>query len=279
MNKTTGAQELARAVRTLKVAGIPGAPADARRLLAHALGIGTDRVTLVLPDTITDQQASAFHDAIARRAAREPVSHITGLRQFWGRDFVVSADVLDPRPETEILVVQALTAPFTRVLDLGTGSGALLLTLLAQHPTATGLGTDLSSAALDVARGNARRLGITADFAKGSWLEAVPPGMTFDLIVSNPPYIAAAEMPGLAPELGFEPRMALTDDADGLVAYRTIAQHAAAYLAPGGRILLEHGPTQGPAVANLFAGPDFTDSRTIADLDGRKRCFSARKPL
>jgi len=270
----TGAELLARAVARLRAAGIPDAPRDARRLLAHALGIEPGRLTLVLPDPVP-QEAEALLDAsVLRRSARAPVSHIVGFRAFHGREFRVTEDVLDPRPETETLIEAALRTPFGRVLDLGTGSGCILLTLLAERPGATGIGTDLSEAALAVARDNAARLGIATDFVLADWFEGV--SGRFDLIVSNPPYIAADEMPALAPELVHEPRGALTDEADGLSAYRAIGAGAAGFLVPGGRILVEIGPTQAEAVADILAGGGLDIAGFHSDLDSRPRVIEAR---
>ena len=271
------APALREAAARLAAAGVPDAPRDARLLLAHALGIAPDRLTLHLPDPVDDAAAARFAELVAARANRAPVSHLTGQRLFWGRSFRVTPAVLDPRPETETLVALALAEPFARVLDLGTGSGCILLSLLADRPTATGLGVDLSADALAVAQGNAARLCVQdrAAFAQSDWCAAVTG--RFDLIVSNPPYIAAAEMPHLAPEVrGHEPRMALTDGADGLTAYRAIAAQAPGHLAPGGRLMVETGPTQGPAVGALFAAAGLSGIRIHPDMDGRDRVVSAR---
>lgn len=277
---TTGSVLLAGAARTLSDAGIPDAARDARRLLAHVLGVAPGRLTLVLPDPVEAGPASRYETLIARRAAREPVSHLTGRREFYGRAFHVTSDVLDPRPETETLVAEALSAPFARVLDLGTGTGCILLTLLAERTAATGIGTDLSEAALAVATRNRDALGLEgrATLGQGSWFEALPVGSgPFDLIVSNPPYIALDEMAGLSPEVrDHEPHMALTDGGDGLAAYRAITRDAPAHLAPGGRLMVEIGPTQGPAVAALMTGAGLADVRVLQDLDGRDRVVAGR---
>ena len=272
----TGAEALRQAVAQLKEAGIDDPARDARRLLAHALDIAPGRVTLVLPDPLTEAQQDRFADFIGRRVAREPVSHLTGRRNFYGREFLVTRDVLDPRPETETLIEQALAQNFSTILDLGIGSGCILLTLLAERPKAAGLGTDLSDAALEVARGNATQLGLRdrADFKQGAWFDAVPDKARFDLIVSNPPYIARDDMAGLAPELSFEPRMALTDDHDGLDAYRAIAEGAPRHLTPGGHLMVEIGPTQGPAVTELFLAAGLENLSVHPDLDGRDRVVS-----
>ncbi|MDO6586684.1 peptide chain release factor N(5)-glutamine methyltransferase [Salipiger sp. 1_MG-2023] len=274
----TGSQLLAAGARILTEAGIPDAGRDARRLLAHALGVSAGRLTLFLPDPVEEARASAFDALIHRRAAREPVSHLMGVRNFYGREFRVTKDVLDPRPETEILIEAALSAPFATVLDLGTGSGCILLTLLAERPAATGLGTDLSQAALDVAASNRSALALEprAALAQGSWYEALGHAPRFDLIVSNPPYIALDEMPLLTPELTHEPRLALTDEADGLTAYRAIAAGVLRHLAPQGRLMVEIGPTQGAAVSALLRAQGMVDITVIADLDGRDRVVSGR---
>ena len=274
---TTLAVLLAQAVRDLRDAGVPEAATDARALLAHAAGIAPDRLTLHLPDPAADDLVARFGALVARRAARAPVSHLTGGRLFWGRRFIVTPDVLDPRPETETLVAQALSAPFARVLDLGTGSGAILLSLLAEQTAAVGVGVDLSAPALTVAQRNADAFGLTdrCAFLHGSWF--APVTGRFDLIVSNPPYIAAAEMAALSPEVRLhEPHLALTPGGDGLDAYRAIAAGVMAHLAPQGRLLLEIGPTQGPAVVQLLAQAGLEPAQILQDMDGRDRVVMAQ---
>ncbi|TCP63248.1 [protein release factor]-glutamine N5-methyltransferase [Rhodovulum bhavnagarense] len=273
----TGSQALARAVARLRAAGVPDAPRDARRLLAHALAIDPGRLTLVLPDPLEEGAANRFAAATLRRAAREPVSHIIGSRAFYGRDFGVTRDVLDPRPETETLIAAALSAPFETVLDLGTGSGCILLTLLAERPGATGLGVDISEAALAVARDNAARLEVgRADFHRADWFAGITG--RFDLIVSNPPYIARDEMQGLAPDLLHEPRGALTDEADGLNAYRAIAGGVGHHLAPAGRLLVEIGAGQAAGVGAIFVAAGLEIRAVHPDLDGRDRVVEAAMP-
>jgi release factor glutamine methyltransferase len=273
----TGAEALRAAIPRLRAAGVEDPVRDARLLLAHALGFAPERLLLHLPDEMTPPQAGSYEAAILARIARRPVAQITGQRLFWGRSFRVTPDTLDPRPETEALVAEALAAPFTRVLDLGTGTGCILLTLLAERARATGLATDLSPAALDVAQENAARLGLSdrASFALSDWFGAVTG--PFDLIVSNPPYIAAGEMALLDPEVRLhEPHLALTPGGDGLDAYRALARGAPAHLAPGGRVLFEIGPSQGQAVAGLLGAAGLTDIRVLPDLDGRDRVIAAR---
>lgn len=261
------ADALAAAARRLAAAGVADPRGDALRLLAHAAG----RPHHALRDAVlTDAAAARFDAAIAARAARQPVAQITGTRAFWKHEFRVTEDTLDPRPETETLVAEALRLPWSSVLDLGTGTGAILISLLAERPGAQGLGVDLSPAALAVALDNAHRAGVTAGFALSDWFAAV--AGRFDLIVSNPPYIAADEMAALAPEVrDWEPRLALTDDGDGLGAYRAITAAAPAHLAPGGWLAVEIGPTQGAAVAALFRGAGLSSVTVRPDLDGRDR--------
>lgn len=268
----TAGTALAAGIARLRAAGVPEPARDARRLLAHALGVAPGRVTLLLPEPLDAAAADRFETALAARARRQPVSQIVGVRDFLNHSFQVSPAVLDPRPETEILVSLALERPFTRVLDLGTGSGCILLSLLAARPATTGLGVDISAAALAVAGENAVRLGLTgrAELALSDWFAQVQG--RFDLIVANPPYIAASEMPDLAPELrDWEPPVALTDGADGLGAYRAIAAGAGAHLAPEGRMMVEIGPAQGAAVAALFTQAGLENVTIHPDLDGRDR--------
>lgn len=274
----TGAEALRAAIPRLAAAGVPDAPRDARVLLAHASGIAPDRLTLHLGDPLSNTAEQAFDAAITRRAAREPVSHITGQRLFWGRSFRVTLDTLDPRPETELLVQAALEEPFGRMLDLGTGTGCVLLSCLADRPMAQGTGTDIHPATLAVAAANAQTHGLTdrADFTLSDWFAEVTG--QFDLIVSNPPYIAESEMPALSPEVQREPHRALTPGGDGLDAYRAIARAALAHLHPGGRLMVEIGLTQAAAVTALFTAQGLTDIRILPDLDGRDRVVIARQP-
>lgn len=267
------------AVPRLQEAGIEDGARDARVLLAHALGIGHDRLTLKLQDEMTSPQEALYDEALTARMARQPVAQIIGRRLFWGLSFRVTRDTLDPRPETETLVAEALKEPFLKVLDLGTGTGCILLSCLKDMPMARGLGTDISDAALQVAIGNTRDLGLEARarFRRSDWFDKVTGA--YDLIVSNPPYIATEEMPQLAPEVrDWEPHQALTPGGDGLDAYRAIARGAPARLLPGGRLLVEIGPTQGVAVSVLFRSAGLEDIRVLPDMDGRDRVVAARKP-
>ncbi|AAV95714.1 modification methylase, HemK family [Ruegeria pomeroyi DSS-3] len=267
------------ATARLRAAGVADPARDARLLLAHAARIEASRVTLIAPEDLAPEIAERYDQLISLRAVRVPVSHLVGERDFYGRRFKVSGEVLDPRPETETLIEAALNAPFEHVLDLGVGSGAILVTLLAERPSATGLGVDLSEAACLQASANAvlHRVEARADIRRSDWFGAVEG--RFDLIVSNPPYIALSEMEALAPEVRrHEPELALTDGGDGLGAYRHIAAGAPDYLLPGGRLLVEIGPTQAQAVSRLFQAAGLSGLRVIPDLDGRDRVVAAHLP-
>lgn len=271
---------LIAATRALHAAGIEGAVGDARALLAAAMDVPRDRLTLYLGDDL-DAAAARFEAMIARRMAHEPVAKIIGRREFWGRSFEVTADVLDPRPETECLIAEALRGPVpARLLDLGTGSGIIAVTLLAEWPGAQGVATDIGAAALAVAERNAARHGVGArlGFCRSDWFSQVT-GM-FDLIVSNPPYIAADEMPDLSVEVrDHDPEGALTDGGDGLSAYRAIASGAGAHLRPGGRIALEIGWQQGAQVREILGAAGFAEVKVLPDLDGRDRVVIGTWPV
>ena len=273
----TGQAVLVAATRQLAQADVPNAAGDALALMSFALG-DPPRHTLrpMLVDPLPADAAARFAAALSARLSRQPVSQITGRRAFWTQTFVVTPDTLDPRPETEALVALALEAPFGTVLDLGTGTGCILLSLLGERIGATGIGTDMSDAALAVAQANADRLGLTgrATFTRSDWFDGV--AGTYDLIVSNPPYIAEAEMPALAPEVReWEPHAALTPGGDGLAAYRAIGAAAHAHLVPGGRLLVEIGPTQAADVRAALAAGGLEDITVHADLDGRDRVIRA----
>ncbi len=270
---------LRTAIPQLRAAKIPDPARDARILLAHALQISADRLTLHLSDPLPADAAARFATMIAARLTYQPIAQIIGQRLFWGRPFIVTQDVLDPRPETEILIAHALKTPARTILDLGTGSGAILLTLLAEWPQATGLGTDISGPALTIAQSNTQALNLTgrAKLTRSDWYAQIDG--TFDLIVSNPPYIAAAEMPHLSPEVrNWEPHIALTPGGDGLDAYRAITAGAPAHLNPNGRLMVEIGPTQGQAVRDLFFAAKLIHVTILQDLDGRDRVVSGQQP-
>jgi release factor glutamine methyltransferase len=270
---------IADALRQARAAGVERL--DAQWLLEHLLG--RPRAWLLAHDDepLPAEAATAWPALLARRAAGEPLAYVVGEREFCGLRLVVSPAVLVPRPETELLVRWALEllptapAPAPAVVDLGTGSGAVALALKAAQPSAEVWATDTSPAALAVAQGNARRLGLAVNFAHGDWWQAVG-GRTFGLAVSNPPYIAAGD-PHLA-ALGHEPTLALTPGGDGLDSIRQLVGQAPAHLLPGAWLLLEHGHDQADAVAALFAGHGFERAQTRRDLAGLPRCTGARWP-
>ncbi len=279
MSPQTAAQAMAAAAGRLRAAGVPDPARDARLLLAHAAAVDAARVTLIAPEEIAPDVAERFDQLIALRAVRVPVSQLIGRRAFYGRDFSISRDVLDPRPETETLIDLALSGDFNRILDLGTGSGCILVTLLAERPQATGLGVDLSEAACLQASANAVRHGVAerADIRQSDWFSTVDG--RFDLILSNPPYLAAEEMADVSPELRqHEPEMALTDGQDGLSIYRIIAAEAQGYLTPEGRVMVEIGWQQGEAVQDIFTTAGWGRVTLAHDLGGRPRVVCADKP-
>ncbi|MEM8553857.1 MAG: peptide chain release factor N(5)-glutamine methyltransferase [Pseudomonadota bacterium] len=271
---------LTEGIAALRSAGVPDPARDARLLMADALGLPADRLTLHLHDPWPGSGMHQWFEHVAARSARQPVSQILGRRAFYGRMFCVTSDVLDPRPETEILVETALDAPAKRILDIGTGSGCILLTLLAEWSEASGIGTDCSQAALDVARTNAQTLGLEdrASWQSTHWATDV--AGTFDLVVSNPPYIDQAELDHLEPEVTrWEPPMALSPGLDGTSSYQDLVPQAERVLTPRGRLILEIGPTQADAVSEILRSASFTDIQAHTDLDGRNRVIAARKPL
>jgi release factor glutamine methyltransferase len=273
----TAAEAMVAAAARLRAAGVPDPARDARVLLAHAARIDAARVTLIAPEDLAPEIEERFDQLISLRSIRVPVSHLVGERAFYGRRFKVSRDVLDPRPETETLIEGALAVPFETVLDLGTGSGCILVTLLAETPRARGLGVDVSEAACLQASANAvlHRVEARADIRQSDWFADVDE--TFDLIASNPPYLAGYEMNEVAPELReHEPRVALTDEGDGLSAYRVIASQAAQYLNPNGRVMVEIGWQQGASVRAIFEKNGWSGIVVIPDLGGRDRVIHAQ---
>ncbi len=263
---------LRAATKRLGQANVPNAARDARVVLAHVLGVVPTRLSLMGPELITASAATQFDVLIHRRTTREPVSHLLGTRAFFGRDFYVNRSVLDPRPETECLIEAALALTWTRVLDLGTGSGAILLTVLAERSTATGVGVDAAPEALAVARQNARQLDLwnRVDFRLGDWVQNI--SERFDLVTCNPPYISENEYARLDPEPRlYEPRMALTPGGDGLACYRQLAPKLGDVVSPGGSVLFEIGASQGSAVTSILRRFGHARSEILCDLDGRDR--------
>jgi len=254
---------------------------DAQMLLLHTLGRpASDRAWLIAHDTdaLPPAAQERFAALCRRRQDGEPVAYLTGTKAFYGLELRVDARVLDPRPDTETLVDWALEVlashPAPRLLDLGTGSGAIALALQQQRPDASVLAVDASQDALAVAQANAERLALPVQFRHGHWMDGLEG--VFDTIVSNPPYIPAAD-PHLA-ALQHEPAQALASGADGLEDLRAIIAQAPAHLAPGGWLLLEHGWDQAEAVAALLAGAGFVQVQGRKDLAGIVRCSGGQAP-
>ncbi len=264
------------AVFRLKEAGCDTPALDARLLLESATGLTRETLILDPAREVGTAEAERFRELIRRRADREPVSRIIGAREFYGRRFRVTPAVLDPRPDTETLVEAALKRmpPSARVLDLGTGSGAIIVTLLAERSDATGLATDISSEALAVARENAAALGVAERlaFLEAPWFDGI--GERFDLVVSNPPYIPRADIAALSADVrNFDPLLALVGGSDGLDPYRAIAAGAAARLKPGGSVAVEIGAGQADSVEGIFAASGFRQLGRHRDLGGHIRCL------
>lgn len=268
------------AARRFRAAGIENPRSEARILLAHALGMTTTE-TLARLDTGPAPQG--FDDLVARRVRHEPVALITGRREFWSLPFAVSSATLIPRPESETVVAAALAAmagrTTGRVLDLGTGTGCLLIAILTEWPGAWGAGVDRVPEAATLARSNAASLGVAgrASFVCGNWAEALHG--PFDLIVSNPPYIKSGDIPGLMTDVAaFEPASALDGGPDGLAAYRLIVGQIPRLLSPGGAAVLEVGEGQAASVGALGKAAGLRAS-TAADLSGISRAVIFRSAM
>jgi release factor glutamine methyltransferase len=248
-------------------------------LLADVLG--QDRLWLLSHryDPLPADARDRFAALVRRRADHEPFAYLVGLREFWSLPFSVSPDVLVPRPDSETIVAAALQMvpdQALRIADLGTGSGCLLLSVLHERPQATGLGVDLSGAALVIARRNAIALGLAdrCDFVRGDWFE--PVAGRFDLVMSNPPYIPSVDIPSLMPEVAqHEPHLALDGGPDGLVPYRVIVPEARRRLKPAGVLVLEVGAGQADAVMQLARAAGFGTVEALPDLAGVRRCVRA----
>ena len=280
MTFETVGDHVARATGRLKAAGIDRPRREARLLLASSFGKSVE--WLVAHDDELIETPAPFENAVRRREAREPLSHILGEREFWSLRFQVNASVLDPRPDSETLVAAVLAQypePDTvvKIADLGTGSGCLLLSILSERPGAEGVGVDISESALSIARENAQRFGLAAraNFIQSDW-ESRLDG-TFDIVVSNPPYIPTAAIDDLAPEVArFEPRGALDGGADGLDAYRHIAAVLPRILKPNGLVALEIGQGQDASVTRILRDGGIRVVGLEKDLAGIPRCVLGR---
>lgn len=277
--KTVG-RVLADARKALTEAGVESAALDARLLVAAALGATVEHV-IAWPERSLDETAAARLGALLeRRVAREPMAQILGRREFWSRDFAVTADVLTPRPDSETLIAAVLEqldrARPARILDLGVGSGCLLLTLLSELPHATGVGVDRSAAALAVAARNAETLGVAArtTLVRGDWTAGLDG--QFDVVVSNPPYIPRGDLATLPPEVRHEPRMALDGGEDGLHCYRALAAGLPGVLTPTGFAVIEIGAGQAENVTGILRHAGLEPWQQRPDLSGAIRCLLAR---
>ena len=270
--------------RRLRQRGIESPELDARLLVCHALGLDHTGLARAGERILATTEIARIDALVMRRLAREPIARITGVKEFWGLRLAMTPAVLVPRPETETVVEAALAAldrdgprsRSLRIADLGVGSGAILLALLSELPHALGVGTDRDPAALAVARENARRLGM----ASRAWFIACDFGAAlaagFDLVATNPPYVASADIATLAPDVrDFDPPAALDGGPDGLAAYRAVAADAAQLVAPGGHFVAEIGKGQADAVAALVAAAGFGRIGIVPDLAGIPRALSA----
>ena len=277
---------LCQAGQRLRGAAIESPRLEARLLLAHAMACRAEDLLRDPRAPVPPPAARAFAGLLARRMDHAPIAHLIGMRGFWSFDLEVSPATLIPRPDTEALVEAALEAfpdrgAVRRVLDLGTGTGALLLAALTEFPAATGLGIDRAPGAAALARRNAARLGLgaRAAFLAGDWAAALGPGARFDLVLGNPPYIESAAIPALMPEVArHEPALALDGGPDGLAAYRAILATLPRLLAPRGRAILELGQGQRAAVEALASGQGLVPGGCRADLGGIDRALVLAPP-
>jgi len=261
-------------IEALKAGNIETPALDTRILLREATGLSGADLIAASDEAIRPETYEHLQALVQRRLSGEPISAILGRREFWKDEFIVTGNVLTPRPETEGIIEAALSLPITPtdILDLGTGSGALLLSLLREFPKAFGTGIDISDPALDVARSNAKRLGIAARFLKGSWLSGVDE--SFDLIVSNPPYITSKQMESLEPAvLSYDPDLSLWGGEDGLDPYREIlaAITPGGPLILGGHLIFEVGQGQASTVASMMTLSGFQAVVIKRDLSGIER--------
>lgn len=254
-------------------------------LLSYVLKLSRVRLYVDLDRPLSKEELGAYRALIERRMAGEPTQYLTGVREFYNRAFKVDARVLIPRPETELLVEAALRmlpkdAP-GRALDVCTGSGCIAISLAAERPQATVIATDLSPDACALAQENAQALGVAdrVTVLQGDLFAPVPAGERFQVVVSNPPYIASEEIPGLSAEVRREPKLALDGGPDGLVAVRRVVTGARQWLEPGGLLAMEIGEDQGPAVLELLRAAGYADARVEKDLERRERMAFGTQPV
>ncbi len=287
MEATMGAtlgDELSRLSTLLAGAGAASPRLDGRLLCGYALGLSMGEIIAHPERPLSTTERARIQHLARRRAAREPIAQILGTKEFWSLPFRVTGATLAPRPESETLIEAALDWLGPRrdqamnLLDLGTGSGALLLALLSELPGARGIGTDIEPAALAVARDNAHRLGLAerADFVAADWGAGL--GGRFDIIVANPPYVTLSELSRLDPEVRlFEPRRALLGGPDGLLYYRCLIPQSSGLLRPGGGLFLEVGQGQAPEVGKIAIASGLALGPSRRDLAGHERCVRATR--
>ena len=276
-------------LRSLIAEGLDVNPrAEARLLLAHCLDCTQEKL-IAYPETlISEQHLEQFEDCLKRRCANEPISHILGKREFWSLDFKVNQDVLDPRGDSETLIEAVLAqipnkTDRLRILDCGTGSGCLVLSLLHELPNARGVGLDISTAALDVANENAKALGLDGQvqFIQSDWfgnLDIPKPSDKFDIIISNPPYIEHDAIAKLDKQVrDFDPVLALDGGVAGLDPYYILAQQMDDYLKPNGFSIFEFGEGQGSAIRQILSAAGYENLTSSLDLSGVERVVTARK--
>jgi release factor glutamine methyltransferase len=274
-------QAITVAIRRLAQAGIDNPQLDARLLVSHVLGLDRAQLVSASERIVTDSENAAVENLLARREKHESVARIMGSREFWGLRFGLNEATLEPRPDSETLVEAVLKngKDGARILDLGTGTGCLLLSLLHEWPSATGLGIDAAPHAVERATGNAAALGLEmrAIFRTGNWLDGID--KTFDIIVSNPPYIPSSEITALMPEVrDHDPSLALDGGIDGLGPYRLLIPQVKNFLNSGGLAAFEVGQNQAAQVADLFKINGFTDITAHKDLGHIERCITSVRP-
>ena len=261
----------------LSISEIDNAARDARILVAHALGIPKSQLSLNTNENVPEETRSSLEKLISRRINREPIAKILGKRQFWGRTFFINGDVLDPRGDTETLIDYVIDRPVRSVLDLGTGSGIIAISLACEWKEVHVVATDISEAALFVAQQNAKYFDVQdkINFIKSDWFEAIEG--KFDLIISNPPYIGLSEISEISQEvLNHDPDLALFAGFYGLDAYERIIPHVTKFLKPGGIVVFEIGASQSESVKTLMNSSGLSEVKTFKDLAGKDRLVTAK---
>ncbi len=274
---------LSQSKETLKAAGITSYSLDADLLMSHALNMSKEEIFCYPMRELSEMEESKFNELVKRRALREPISHIIGKREFWGREFKVTEKTLDPRPDSESLIENTLNLykdipPPLKILDFGTGSGCLLLTLLCEFKDANGVGVDIKEETITVAKENSLKLGLAkrSCFVVSNWGKSVKGN--YDLIISNPPYIKHSDIDGLEPEVSkYEPRQALDGGDTGLECYIELAPQMFNLLSEGGFAVLEHGIGQETEIRKILEKNNFSFVNYKQDLAGINRCITVQK--